>query len=88
MKEQPQEYRMKVHLFVASSSPGCVNYELKYLAEGNKDQYPLGFEFVMNNFYVDDGVTSVPTTEDVIHLAQEARELWAIGGLKTSQICL
>ncbi|XDV43684.1 hypothetical protein PO909_012122, partial [Leuciscus waleckii] len=82
LKEQPREYRMTVHLFGASSSPGCVNYGLKYLAEGNKDQYPLGFQFVMNDFYVDDGVTSVQTTEDAIQLAQEARDLCAIGGLR------
>ncbi len=82
LKEQPQEYSMKVHLFGASSSPGCVNYGLKHLTEGNKDQYPLGFDFVMNNFYVDDGVTSVQTTEDAIQLAREARELCAIGGLR------
>lgn len=62
LKEQPKEYRMTVHLFGASSSPGCVNYGLKHLAEGNKEQYPLGFQFVMNDFYVDDGVTSVQTT--------------------------
>lgn len=82
LKEQPQEYRMKVHLFGASSSPGCVNYGLRHLAEGSRDQYPLGFDFVMNNFYVDDGVTSVQTTADAIQLAREARELCAIGGLR------
>lgn len=33
---QPQEYRMKVHLFGAASSPGCANYGLKYLVKGKQ----------------------------------------------------
>ncbi|XP_052388504.1 uncharacterized protein LOC127934956 [Carassius gibelio] len=32
LNTEPREYRMKVHLFGASSSPGCANYGLKYLA--------------------------------------------------------
>lgn len=60
----------------------CVNYRLKHLAEGNEEQYPLGSQFVMNDFYVDDCVTSVQTTEDAIQLAQEASEICAIGVLR------
>ena len=29
---EPKEFRMKVHLFGAASSPGCANYGMKYLA--------------------------------------------------------
>ncbi|XP_038165126.1 uncharacterized protein LOC119799356 [Cyprinodon tularosa] len=79
---QPQEYRMRVHIFAAASSPGCANYGLKHLATANKDQYPLGSKFIMRDFYVDDGIASVDSTEKAIQLAQEARELCALGGLR------
>lgn len=79
---QPREFRMKVHLFGAASSPGCANYGLKYLATENRDLYPLGSQFILRDFYVDDGVTSVKSTEKAIQLAQEAREVCALGWLR------
>ncbi|XP_020567593.2 uncharacterized protein LOC105356562 [Oryzias latipes] len=82
LSTQPQEYRMRVHIFGASSSPGCANYGLKHLAMQNKNLYPLGSQFVMRDFYVDDGVASVETTKEAIQLAREATELCALGGLR------
>lgn len=79
---QPQEFRMRVHLFSAASSPGCANYGLKHLATENRDLYPLGSQFILRDFYVDDGVASMDSIEEAIQLAQEARELCALGGLR------
>ena len=79
---QPQEYRMKVHLFGAVSSPGCANYGLKYLAKENSLSHPIGSQFITRDFYVDDGVTSTDTVERAIQLAHEAREICAKGGLR------
>ena len=79
---QPQEYRMKVHLFGAVSSPGCANYGLKYLAKEHSHSHPVGAQFVAKDFYVDDGVTSADTVEKAIQLAQEAREICTKGGLR------
>lgn len=70
LNDNLQEFHIKVHLFGATSSPGCDNL------------YPLGSQFVMRNFYVDDGVTSVETVEEGIKLAKEARKLCAMGGLR------
>ncbi|XP_026054611.1 uncharacterized protein LOC113040501 [Carassius auratus] len=78
----PHEYRMKVHLFGATSSPGCANYGLKHLAKENEGMYPLGSKFITKDFYVDDGVTSVVSTEEAIQVAREARQLCASGGLR------
>ncbi|KAL0151519.1 hypothetical protein M9458_053171 [Cirrhinus mrigala] len=78
----PQEYRMKVHLFGATSSPGCANYSLKHLANANERMYPLGSKFITADFYVDDGVTSVASTEEAIQVARQARQLCASGGLR------
>lgn len=81
LSKHPQEFRMKVHFFGATSSPECGNYGMKHLARGNSSNlYPLGSQFVMKDFYEDDGVTSIETEEDGIQLAKEARELCAIGG--------
>ena len=33
MKKDAEEYRMKVHLFRAASSPGCANYGFKKAAD-------------------------------------------------------
>ena len=64
------------------SSPGCANYGLRHLARGNSDLYPLGSKFIMRDFYVDDRVTSIDSKEGAIRLAQETRELCAMGGLR------
>ncbi|XP_069379882.1 uncharacterized protein [Paralichthys olivaceus] len=82
LNAEPQEYRMKVHLFGAASSPGCANYGLKQLAKDNESQFPLGSRFIMKDFYVDDGVASIPNVDNAIQLAQEARKLCAMGGLR------
>ncbi|XP_038158088.1 uncharacterized protein LOC119794558 [Cyprinodon tularosa] len=78
---EPQDYRMKVHLFGAVSSPGCANYGLKNLANENRHSHPVGSQFVARDFYVDDGVTSADTVEKAIRLAQEAKEICGKGGL-------
>lgn len=70
---------MKVHFFGAASSPGCANYGMKQLAKDNESQFPLGSQFIMKDFYVNDGVTSIQNVENAIQLAQEAQKLCAEG---------
>jgi hypothetical protein len=36
LKAEPQEYRMTVHLFGATSSPSCCNYALRRIAQDNQ----------------------------------------------------
>ncbi len=78
----PSEYRMKVHLFGAVSSPGCANYGLKQLAKEHSHTHPFGSQFIARDFYVDDGVASVESVEKAIQIAKEARELCAERGLR------
>ena len=48
------EYRMTVHLFGATSSPGCANFALKHTAEVFKDEYDdCTSSFIKHDFYVD-----------------------------------
>ena len=58
--EDPAEYRMMVHLFGATSSPGCANFALKRTTEDHESE--LGADaanFLQREFYVDDGLKSV-----------------------------
>ncbi len=82
MEKEPQEYRMAVHLFGAASSPGCANFGLKHLARQHKAIYPLASTFVEKNFYVDDGLVSVPSIEEAKKLITESQELCKRGGLR------
>lgn len=53
---------MTVHLFGATSSPGCANFTLKRTADDFEELF--GSEpatFVKKDFYVDDGLKSVPS---------------------------
>ncbi|KAL0153126.1 hypothetical protein M9458_051582, partial [Cirrhinus mrigala] len=78
---EPREYRMKVHLFGASSSPGCANYGLKCLASMNESEYPSAASFIRNNFYVDDGLISLETVEETVKLVKEAQAVCVKGKL-------
>ncbi|XP_078020591.1 uncharacterized protein LOC144459801 [Epinephelus lanceolatus] len=79
---------MKAHLFGAASSPGCANFGLKHLAKEYANIYPQGSRFIMRDFYIDDGLTSVKSAEDAIQLAREACELCATGGLRLHKFVL
>ncbi|XP_027881704.1 uncharacterized protein LOC114149792 [Xiphophorus couchianus] len=82
LESEPKEFQMKVHLFGAASSPGCANFGLKYLAHQQRSKFPSAAAFVENNFYVDDGLISVPTTNDATTLITEAQKLCKEGGLR------
>ncbi len=79
----PVEFRMTVHLFGAGSSPGCANYGLKQIANDYEKEFGKeAANFVKDDFYVDDGLKSVPTVSDAISLIKETKNLCAQGGLR------
>lgn len=70
----PSVYRMDVHMFGASSSPGCFNFGLKHLATQWSGQYSKDtIRFIQRNFYVADGLISVHTETEAIQLIKELR---------------
>ena len=73
---------MKVHLFGATSSPGCASYGLKYIASQEKEAYPSAARFITHDFYVDDGLASVESAEQTKHLIRGAREICKKGSLR------
>ena len=83
LKGDPVEFRMTVHLFGATSSPGCANFALKTAA----DQYEetcgsAAADFIRRNFYVDDGLKSVPSVEQAKELIKSTKSLCQKGGFR------
>ncbi|XP_053381690.1 uncharacterized protein LOC123559085 [Mercenaria mercenaria] len=81
--KQPVMYRMCVHLFGASSSPGCANFGLKQIAKDNELEF--GEEvanFLRHNFYVDDGLKSVPSVEEAIRMIDSSQAMCKRGGVR------
>lgn len=75
------EYRMTVHLFGATSSPSCANCALRKCAEDNIKQFnPQAENTILNNFYVDDCLTSAASEEEALALYQELRAICFKGG--------
>lgn len=57
-----EQYRIKVHLFGAVSSPSCASFALQKTAEDNKDKFDaMAVDTIKSNFYVDDCLKSVAT---------------------------
>ena len=81
------EYRMKVHLFGASSSPGCVNFGLRRAAnDGEQDFGADAAAFICKNFYADDGLKSGATVPEAIKLIRASQAICDKAGLRLHKI--
>ena len=79
-RKTPEDYRMTVHLFGATSSPACSSYGLKKTADDYEKEFgPDVANFIRYDFYVDDGLKSLPTEEQAI---QKSKQMCSRGGLK------
>ena len=79
--EEPQHFRMTVHLFGGVWSPSCCNFVLRYTAQQQRDRYsPEIVSAVDKNFYVDDFLKAVPSVEDAVATVQEVSQLLRHGG--------
>ena len=86
LDEQPVNYRMTVHLFGGTWSPSCCAYALRRTAEDNGGLYsPAAVETIVQNFYVDDCLKSVPTVSEAISLVSEVKMLAAEGGFNLTK---
>ena len=86
MDESPVDYRMRVHIFGAVSSPGCANYALRYIAEKFRNVDCMAASFLERDFYVDDGVESKPTVSEAAHTLSKAIEICGKGKLRLHKI--
>ena len=76
-----EEYRMTVHLFGAVSSPSCANFAIRRNAEDHKHEFPSDvINTVMKNFYVDDCLKSLLSSDIAIKHVDSLRKLMMKGG--------
>ena len=81
--KEPTEYRMTVHLFGATSSPGCANLALRTAADDGAHEFGVeAASFIKENFYVDGGLKSVPTVPEAIELIKRGTEMCTRGGFR------
>ncbi|XP_065930417.1 uncharacterized protein [Magallana gigas] len=74
------EYRMKVHVFGNTPSPAVATYGLRKTVENEDSDVK---NYVMKNFYVDDGLISLPSSAEAISLLRRTQ-----GRLKNARIRL
>ena len=86
LSKEPVDYQMLVHLFGATSSPSCASFCLKKPALDNQDEFDVEtIKTVNRNFYVDDCLKSVPTTDKAVRLSGQLRELLSTGGFRLTK---
>ena len=79
--------RMKVHVFGASSSPSCASYALRHLARDVQNGSKTDVQnFIEQGFYVDDGLTSLPTVAAGVELLANTRKVLSEGGLRLHKV--
>ena len=80
---KPVEYRSTVHLFGAASSPAVANFALKRAASDYEESFGSDVkDFVQRNFYVDDGLMSLPSVDEAASLVRRSIAFAKSSGLK------
>ncbi|XP_078380254.1 uncharacterized protein LOC144663213 [Oculina patagonica] len=81
------EYRMNVHLFGNGPSPAVATFGLrKTAADGEEEFGSTASNFVHRNFYVDDGLASLPTSRQAIDLVTTAQTMLATANLRLHKV--
>ncbi|XP_044136507.1 uncharacterized protein LOC122928083 [Bufo gargarizans] len=80
------EYRMKVHVFGNSPSPAVAIYNLKRAAQQGERHGQEAKQFVMKNFYVDDGLASFSSNEEAINVLKSTKEMLAESNIRLNKV--
>lgn len=81
------EYRMNVHLFGNGPSPAVATFRLrKTAADGEEEFGEDAMKFVHRNFYVDDGLASLPTAQQAIALVTATQAMLCTANLRLHKI--
>jgi hypothetical protein len=87
-KKEIIEYEMTVHTFGNTCSPAVANFCLRRTTpDGEKIFGSAGKEFVNNNFYIDDGLTSMPLDTDAIS-KKNTQALLATANIRLHKVVL
>ena len=89
LSKRPVEYRMTVHLFGSTSSPSCASFGLRKTAQDNAGDFSHEvIDTMLRNFYVDDCLKSVKSTEVAVELRKDLCALLSRGGFRlTKWLC-
>lgn len=86
LSKELKAYQMCVHIFGASSSPGCANFALRRTAvDHGSDVSPEATDVLNDNFYVDDLIKSTETESQASKLACEVALLCSKGGFNLTK---
>ena len=81
------EYRMNVHLFGNGPSPAVATYGLRRTAIDGEEEYgEEAKKFICRNFYVDDGLTSLSSTQGATDLVKSAQATLATANLRLHKV--
>ena len=81
------EYRMNVHVFGNTCSPAVATYGLRRTASEGSNEFGTDVEeFTKQNFYVDDGLASLATSQDAIHLLSRTQKALLGGNMRLHKI--
>ncbi|XP_062393459.1 uncharacterized protein LOC134080863 [Sardina pilchardus] len=81
------EYRMRVHVFGNSPSPAVAMYGLRRAALHGEAEFGANAKrFVQRDFYVDDGLKSLPSVAEAIDLLKATQDMLAISNLRLHKI--
>ena len=84
--EPVQSYQMTVHTFGLTSSPSIAGYALRQTALQNLPQASeLTLSTIQHQFYVDDLLTSVRTSNEAVQLISELDSVLSSGGFTLSK---
>ncbi len=86
LTNEPQEYRMLVHLFGAVSSSSCATFALRQTETDLKESYDESTTSMLrDNFYVDDFLASVDEEDKAITLVEDVTSLCQERGFKLTK---
>ena len=86
VNQEPDVYRMNVHLFGGTWSPSCCSYALRRVATDNQEDFMTEtVNTVTRNFYVDDCLKSVKDETEAVLLIDELRKLLSRGGFRLTK---
>lgn len=81
------EYRMRVHVFGNSPSPAVAIFGLHQSVQCCEVDFDADVkQFVTRDFYVDDGLKSLPTVEMAVTLLRKTRDILAKSNLRLHKI--
>ena len=83
INQTPATYRMTRHIFGLRSSPACAAFAMRQAARDQSGNFnPAAASAVLEDFYVDDFLRSVPTMDEAFLLVRQLPELLERGGFQ------